>query len=76
MTLVCRQVGYHSGVDRLYLRVPVEISHVISDDSPIAAWRHAGGVAEQDSFSEIIVVVRASSVCLDAWACQCPRLSM
>jgi hypothetical protein len=55
-------------VDRLYLRVPVEITHVINDDSPLAAWRHAGGVAEQDSFSEIIVVVRGIA-CLDALAC-------
>ena len=54
-------MGYRSGEDRLYLRVPVEISHVINDDSPLAAWRHAGGVAEQDSFSEIIVVVSVSA---------------
>jgi len=51
------ECGYESGFDRLHLRLPTLLSHVIDADSPLAAWREPGGV-EIDNMSEIVVVVR------------------
>ena len=51
------ECGYESGSDRLHLRMPTLMAHVIDNDSPLAAWREPGGVSE-DMSSEIVVVVR------------------
>jgi hypothetical protein len=51
------ECGYETGVDRLHLRLPTLLTHVIDADSPLAAWREPGGV-ELDNMSEIVVVVR------------------
>jgi hypothetical protein len=50
------QCGYEDGTDRLHLRLPVEVTHVIDDDSPLANWLEADGMA-RDADSEIVVVV-------------------
>lgn len=50
------QCGYHQGTDRLYLRLPVEVCHVIDERSPIASWLRPGGIME-DADSEIVVVI-------------------
>ena len=50
------QCGFKTGDDRLYLRLPVEVTHVIDDASPLAAWRQPGGL-EADASSEVVVVV-------------------
>ena len=50
--------GYETGADRLFLRLPVHLSHVIDDRSPLAHWRYEDGMA-RDIHSEIVVVVNA-----------------
>jgi hypothetical protein len=50
------QCGYENGSDRLHLRVPVEVTHIITSDSPLATWLSPGGMLA-DLDSEIVVVV-------------------
>ena len=50
------QCGYEDGTDRLHLRLPMLLTHVIDADSPLVAWLQPGGL-EQDLQSEIVVVV-------------------
>ncbi|KAL4517172.1 hypothetical protein Ndes2437B_g06780 [Nannochloris sp. 'desiccata'] len=52
------ECGYETGTDRLHLRLPTLLTHVIDADSPLAAWREPGGV-ELDTMSEIVVVINA-----------------
>lgn len=51
------QCGYQTGNDRLYLRLPIEVIHVIDENSPLAAWQDPSGL-DADISSEIVVVVR------------------
>ena len=51
-------VGYTSGADRLNLRLPLEVTHLIDDASPLAHWRRPGGV-EADLGAEIVVLLNA-----------------
>jgi hypothetical protein len=53
---ICMQCGYEDGSDRLYLRLPTLLRHVIDSDSPLAAWLEPGGM-DADIRSEICVVV-------------------
>lgn len=55
------QIGYEDGTDRVYLRLPTLLTHVINADSPLASWREAGGLAA-DGRSEIVVVVSIPSL--------------
>lgn len=50
------QCGFRAGTDKLYLRLPHELTHAIDAASPLAAWREQGGLSE-DADSEIVVVV-------------------
>jgi hypothetical protein len=50
------QCGYRTGADRLYLRLPVDVVHVITEDSPLVAWRDLNGF-DADKNSEIVVTV-------------------
>ncbi|EFN59959.1 hypothetical protein CHLNCDRAFT_133057 [Chlorella variabilis] len=52
------ECGYETGEDRLYLRLPIEVCHPITEDSPIAGWLKPGGLIE-DADSEIVVVINA-----------------
>ncbi|PSC68160.1 E set domain-containing [Micractinium conductrix] len=54
-TLDC---GYDTGEDRLYLRLPVEVCHPITEGSPISNWLQPGGLME-DADSEIVVVINS-----------------
>lgn len=51
-------VGYTNGADRLNLRLPLEVTHLIDDASPLAHWRRPGGV-EADLGAEIVVLLNA-----------------
>ncbi|GAB4816589.1 hypothetical protein N2152v2_003635 [Parachlorella kessleri] len=50
------ECGFRSGADRLYLRLPVEVTHVIDESSPLAPWRYEAGLQE-DALAEIVVLV-------------------
>lgn len=50
--------GYKDGTDRLYLRLPTILAHVIDNESPLASWREPGGL-EADFHSEVVVVINA-----------------
>jgi hypothetical protein len=52
------ECGYDTGEDRLYLRLPVQVAHKITDESPIAHWLKPGGMME-DADSEIVVVINS-----------------
>jgi len=52
------QCGYTDGSDRLYLRLPSILVHIIDTDSPLASWREPGGI-DADARSEIVVVLNA-----------------
>ncbi|KAL4447568.1 hypothetical protein ABPG75_004787 [Micractinium tetrahymenae] len=52
------ECGYRTGEDRLYLRLPVEVSHPITERSPIHRWLKPGGLME-DADSEIVVVINS-----------------
>ncbi len=58
------EVGYETGTDRLLLWLPMIVTHVIDDDSPLSNWRDPDTVLS-DSDATIVVVVRPhSSLCL------------
>ena len=50
------EVGYETGADRLLLWLPMIVTHVIDDDSPLANWRDPDTVLS-DSDATIVVVV-------------------
>ena len=50
------EVGYETGADRLLLWLPMVVTHVIDEDSPLANWRDAETVLS-DSDATIVVVV-------------------
>ena len=52
------QCGYKNGSDRLHLRLPYILTHIIDADSPLAPWREPGGL-DADRNSEIVVVINA-----------------
>jgi Inward rectifier potassium channel C-terminal domain len=47
-----------AGGDRLCLRLPTLVSHIIDEDSPLEHWAEASGIL-LDADSEIVVVVRS-----------------
>ncbi len=51
------EVGYETGSDRLLLWLPMIVTHVIDDDSPLSNWRDPDTVLS-DSDATIVVVVR------------------
>lgn len=53
------ELGFsHKGEDRLLLRLPQIMCHVIDDSSPLASWRNpAGRMADADA--DLIFLVRA-----------------
>jgi len=52
------ECGYETGEDRLFLRLPSEVAHVIDADSPLSDWLQPDGMAV-DIRSEIVVVINA-----------------
>lgn len=52
------ECGYETGEDRLFLRLPSEVIHVIDADSPLSDWLQPDGMAV-DIRSEIVVVINA-----------------
>ena len=64
------EVGYETGNDRLLLWLPMIVTHVIDDDSPLSNWRHPEKVLS-DSDATIVVVVRTTStaICMHAMCC-------
>lgn len=48
--------------ERLCLRLPTTVRHVITPDSPLAPWRAGQAGVSADASSEIVVVVRPASV--------------
>ena len=50
------EVGYETGADRLLLWLPMVVTHVIDDSSPLANWRDPETVLS-DSDATIVVVV-------------------
>ena len=50
------EVGYETGTDRLLLWLPMVVTHVIDDDSPLSNWRDPETVLS-DSDATIVVVV-------------------
>ena len=50
-------MGYRSGADRLLLRFPMVVAHVITADSPLASWLQGPSALHADADSEIVVVV-------------------
>ena len=50
------EVGYETGSDRLLLWLPMVVTHVIDDDSPLSNWRDPEKVLH-DSDATIVVVV-------------------
>lgn len=49
------------GRQRLLLRLPVLVSHRITEDSPLRAWRAGLAALAADANSEIVVVVCSGS---------------
>ncbi len=45
--------------ERLCLRLPTTVRHVITPESPLAPWRAGQAGVAADASSEIVVVVRA-----------------
>lgn len=54
-------LGYNVGRDRLLLRLPVIVRHVIGENSPVSRWQKGSTAIAEDADSEIVVVV--SSIC-------------
>lgn len=52
------EVGYEDGSERLMLWLPMICKHVITEDSPLAAWLKPSGIMA-DADASIVVVVRA-----------------
>lgn len=50
-------LGYSTGRDRLLLRLPVTVRHLVDDESPLAHWQSGASRIGEDADSEIIVVV-------------------
>lgn len=50
------EVGYETGADRLLLWLPMVVTHIIDDTSPLANWRDPETVLS-DSDATIVVVV-------------------
>ena len=53
-------MGYETGTDRLLLWLPMIVTHVIDDDSPLSNWTDPETVLS-DSDATIVVVVRSYS---------------
>eukprot|EP00887_Chlorella_sp_A99_P001604 scaffold8.g1604.t1 len=56
-TLHPLEVGYFDGSDRLFLRLPAEVEHVIDEQSPLCRWSVDSGVPPEDRNSEVVVVI-------------------
>ena len=50
------EVGYETGADRLLLWLPMVVTHIIDDNSPLSNWRDPETVLS-DSDATIVVVV-------------------
>lgn len=57
LTLHPLEVGYFDGSDRLFLRLPAEVEHVIDEQSPLCRWSVDSGVPPEDRNSEVVVVI-------------------
>ena len=53
-------LGYQQGNDRLLLRFPLVITHVIDHHSPLRAWQSGPSALAADADSEIVVVVSSA----------------
>ncbi|KAL6773734.1 IRK1B [Auxenochlorella protothecoides x Auxenochlorella symbiontica] len=51
------ECGYKTGEDRLYLRLPMELTHVIDEASPLAAWLQGEEGRAADADSEVVVML-------------------
>ena len=51
-------LGYSSGRDRLLLRLPVTVRHLVDADSPLTRWQAGPSGIAEDADSEIVVIVR------------------
>lgn len=59
-------LGYSTGRDRLLLRLPVVVRHLVDDDSPLSRWQSGPSGIGEDADSEIIVVVSRFRACHEA----------
>ena len=50
-------LGYNEGKDRLMLRLPVTVRHIINAQSPLAPWRAGPAALGADADAEIYVAV-------------------
>ncbi|KDD76315.1 inward potassium channel rectifier, partial [Helicosporidium sp. ATCC 50920] len=59
VSIVQLECGYVDGTDRLHLRLPVEVAHVIDASSPLAAWDGPDATAalRADADAEVVVVL-------------------
>ena len=60
-------LGYSTGRDRLLLRLPVVVRHLVDDDSPLSRWQSGPSGIGEDADSEIIVVVSCFRACHKAF---------
>ena len=51
-------MGFRTGEDRLLLWLPMTITHVIDDDSPLCNWKSEPEDALKDADTTIVVMVR------------------
>ena len=66
-------LGYQQGNDRLLLRFPLVITHVIDHHSPLRAWQSGPSALAADADSEIVVVVSSPPPCWQSGAQIGPR---
>jgi len=52
-------LGYNKGRDRLLLRLPLTVRHLVDAESPISRWQAGPSGIAEDADSEIIVIVGA-----------------
>lgn len=68
-------LGYSTGRDRLLLRLPVVVRHLVDDDSPLSRWQSGPSGIGEDADSEIIVVVSPSRAGADCFQpCAQPQM--
>ena len=51
------ECGYEEGEDRLFLRLPVEVVHIVDDESPLRAWLNGPSELAKDADNEIVVQI-------------------
>ena len=50
--------GYKNGPDRLLLRYPMVVAHIITPGSALARWLQGPSALHADADSEIVIIVR------------------